>query len=153
DLTLRLTVGSSDEVGQLGRALNTFLDRLHGLVAQIRETALHVGVASKQLSAASEQLSGRAQEQASALEETAASLEEITGAIKQSADNAQQANRLAVGSRSAAEKGGQVVDSAVAAMDEIDRASKKIAEIITAIDGIAFQTNLLALNAAVEAAR
>ena len=153
DLTVRLEVSTSDEVGQLGRALNTFLDKLHGLVGQIRETAFHVGGASQQLSAASEQLSGRAQEQASALEETAASLEQITGTIKQNADNARQANQLAVGSRDTAERGGQVVATAVAAMGEINRASKKIADIITTIDEIAFQTNLLALNAAVEAAR
>ncbi len=153
DLTVRLEVSTSDEVGQLGRALNTFLDKLHGLVGQIRETAFHVGGASQQLSTASEQLSGRVQEQASALEETAASLEQITGTIKQNADNARQANQLAVGSHDTAERGGQVVTTAVAAMGEINRASKKIADIITTIDEIAFQTNLLALNAAVEAAR
>jgi methyl-accepting chemotaxis protein len=87
------------------------------------------------------------------LEETAASLEEITGTVKQNADNARQANQLAVGSRDTAEKGGEVVTQAVSAMGEINQSSKKIADIITTIDEIAFQTNLLALNAAVEAAR
>jgi methyl-accepting chemotaxis protein len=153
DLTVRLEVGSTDEVGQFGSSLNTFLDKLQSLVGQIRETAFHVGGASQQLSAASENLSSRAQEQASALEETAASLEQITGTIKQNADNARQADQLALGSRDTAEKGGEVVSSAVTAMGEINRSSKKIAEIITTIDEIAFQTNLLALNAAVEAAR
>jgi methyl-accepting chemotaxis protein len=98
-------------------------------------------------------MSSGAQQQASSLEETAASLEEITGTVKQNADNARQANQLAVGSRDTAEKGGEVVTQAVSAMGEINQSSKKIADIITTIDEIAFQTNLLALNAAVEAAR
>jgi methyl-accepting chemotaxis protein len=99
------------------------------------------------------QLAGGAQAQASSLEETASSLEQITGTVKQTAENARQADRLAAGSRETAEKGGQVVTTAVTAMDEINRASKRIADIISTIDEIAFQTNLLALNAAVEAAR
>ncbi len=109
--------------------------------------------ASQQLAAASEELSTGAQEQASSLEETASSLEQITGTIQQNADNAQQANQLASTSRDVAEKGGEVVGRAVRGMGEINASSKKIADIITAIDEIAFQTNLLALNAAVEAAR
>src|SRR5262249_46781982 len=107
----------------------------------------------QQLSGAAQQLSSGAQEQASSLEETAASLEEITGTVKQTADNARQANQLAAASRETAERGGAVVRDAVAAMTESNTASKKIADIITTIDEIAFQTNLLALNAAVEAAR
>jgi methyl-accepting chemotaxis protein len=153
DLTVRLDVASRDEVGQLSQALNTFLDNLHRLVQEIRETSVHVGTASQQLSGAAVQLSRGSQEQASSLEETAASLEEITGTVKQNADNARQANQLALGSRDTAEKGGQVVTAAVAAMGEINKSSKQIADIITVIDEIAFQTNLLALNAAVEAAR
>jgi methyl-accepting chemotaxis protein len=112
-----------------------------------------VAAASQQLAAATEELSSGAQEQASSLEETASSLEEITGTIQQNADNAQQANQLAGKSREVAEKGGEVVSRAVQGMGEINTSSKKIADIITAIDEIAFQTNLLALNAAVEAAR
>ena len=112
-----------------------------------------MSTAVQQLATASEQLSSGAQEQASALEETAASLEEITGTVKQNADNARQANQLAVGSRDIAEKGGQVVSRRGAAMDDINRSSKQIADIISVIDEIAFQTNILALNAAVEAAR
>jgi methyl-accepting chemotaxis protein len=112
-----------------------------------------VAAASQHVSAGVAQLSSGSQEQASSLEETAASLEEITGTVKQNADNARQVNQLALGSRDVAERGGQVVDTAVAAMGEINKSSKKIADIITTIDEIAFQTNLLALNAAVEAAR
>jgi methyl-accepting chemotaxis protein len=153
DLTLRLEVRTDDELGQLGRALNTFLDKLHHLVAEIRQTSGQVGAASHQISRASTHLSERAQAQASSLEETAASLEEITGTVKQTADNARRANELAGSSRTAAERGGQVVSAAVASMNEITEASQKIAAITTVIDEIAFQTNLLALNAAVEAAR
>jgi uncharacterized protein Yka (UPF0111/DUF47 family) len=112
-----------------------------------------VAGASQQLAAASEELSSGAQEQASSLEETASSLEQITTTIQQNADNAQQANQFANNCREVAEKGGDVVGRAIHGMNEINSASKKIADIITAIDEIAFQTNLLALNAAVEAAR
>jgi methyl-accepting chemotaxis protein len=153
DLTRRLAVSSDDEVGRLAGALNGFLDNLQGLVQEIRAAASQVGAASEQLSAASGQVASGAQEQAASLEETAASLEELTGTVKQNADSARQASQLAVGAREKAEKGGEVVTAAVTAMQEISTASKKIAEIITVIDEIAFQTNLLALNAAVEAAR
>jgi len=153
DLTRRLAVSSHDEVGRLSQALNGFLDNLHGLVQEIRGAASQVGAASEQLSAASGQVASGAQEQASSLEETAASLEELTGTVRQNADNARQASQLAIGAREKAEKGGQVVTAAVGAMQEITTASKKIADIVTVIDEIAFQTNLLALNAAVEAAR
>ncbi len=153
DLTRRLAVSSDDEVGRLSQALNGFLDNLHALVQEIRGAASQVGAASEQLSAASGQVASGAQEQASSLEETAASLEELTGTVRQNADNARQASQLAIGAREKAEKGGQVVTAAVGAMQEITTASKKIADIVTVIDEIAFQTNLLALNAAVEAAR
>jgi len=115
--------------------------------------ARDVATASQHLAAASEQLSSGAQESAASLEETASSLEEMTATVRQNADNADQANSLANSSRETAEQGGEVVASAVRAMGEINQASKKIADIITTIDEIAFQTNLLALNAAVEAAR
>jgi methyl-accepting chemotaxis protein len=153
DLTKRLAVTSSDEVGELARCFNAFMDKQHAIVAQVKGTAAHVASAARQFSAATEQLSSGAQEQASSLEETAASLEEMTGTVKQNADSARQASVLAVGSRDTAEKGREVVSSAVASMQELTRASKKIAEITSVIDEIAFQTNLLALNAAVESAR
>src|SRR5262245_2824559 len=153
DLTRRLEVRSSDELGRVAEAFNEFMDKLHDIVSRVRAAAGHVVSASSQLTAAAQQLASGSQQQASSLEETAASLEEITGTVKQNADSARQANQLAVGSRDTAERGGQVVRTAVAAMGEINASSKKIADIITAIDEIAFQTNLLALNAAVEAAR
>jgi methyl-accepting chemotaxis protein len=153
DLTKRLAADSKDEVGEMSKWFNTFMDKLHDIIAQVKGAAGHAANASQELSAATEQLASGAQEQASSLEETAASLEEITGTVKQNADNAKQANQLAAGSRDVAEKGGQVVRDAVRSMAEINQASKKIADIITTIDEIAFQTNLLALNAAVEAAR
>jgi methyl-accepting chemotaxis protein len=153
DLTRRLAVSSSDEIGQMAAAFNRFVDTLHDIVRHAREAAAHVAEASGQLSQATGTLSAGTQEQASALQETAASLEEMTGTVRQNADNARQASQLAVASRDTAERGGQVVTAAVAAMDEINRSSRKVADIITTIDEIAFQTNLLALNAAVEAAR
>jgi methyl-accepting chemotaxis protein len=153
DLTARLDASGRDEIGQLASAFNQFVGKIQDVIRQAVTAAEQVTAASQQLSAASEQLSSGAQEQASSLEETAASLEEITGTVKQNADNAKQANQLAVGSRDTAEKGGEVVTNAVSAMGEINKSSKKIADIITTIDEIAFQTNLLALNAAVEAAR
>ena len=153
DLTKRLAVRSRDEIGELARWFNIFMDKLQGIMVQVGAVTGSVASASQQLSAASEELSSGTQEQASSLEETAASLEEITGTVKQNADNARQANQLAVGSRGTAERGGGVVTRAVVAMGEINKSSKRIGDIITTIDEIAFQTNLLALNAAVEAAR
>jgi len=153
DLTKRLDVQSRDEIGEMAYWFNTFLDKIHKLIGQVKETAGQVASASQQLSSAASQLSDGSQAQASSLEETAASLEQITATVKQTAHNAKQANQLAAGSTDAADKGGQVVTSAVSAMEEINKSSKKIADIITTIHQIAFQTNLLALNAAVEAAR
>ena len=153
DLTRRIDVKGRDELGQLARAFNIFMDKLHEIISQVRQAAKHATAASQELSAAGEQLASGAQEQAASLEQTAASLEQITGTVKQNADNARQANELASGSRAIAEKGGAIVTSAVGAMGEINRASTRIVDIITTIDEIAFQTNLLALNAAVEAAR
>jgi methyl-accepting chemotaxis protein len=153
DLTLRMAVRRKDEIGKLSSRFNGFMETLEGLLLQLQKAATSVTSASQQLTGASAQLSSSSQQQASSLEETAASLEEITGTVKQNADNARQANQLAVGSRDTAEKGGEVVTRAVNAMSEINKSSKKIADIITTIDEIAFQTNLLALNAAVEAAR
>jgi len=153
DFTTRLDVNTKDEVGQMALALNQAVDSVRTVLQEVKLSADSVATASQQLSASAEQLSSGSQEQASSLEETAASLEEITGTVRQNADNAKQANQLAVSSRDTADKGGQVVTAAVGAMSEINQSSKKIADIITTIDEIAFQTNLLALNAAVEAAR
>jgi methyl-accepting chemotaxis protein len=153
DFTQQLEADAKDETGRMAAALNKAVGRMRSALDDVRGVADNVSSAAQQLSAAAEDISTGAQQQASSLEETAASLEEITATVKQNADNAQQASQVARGSRDVAEKGGAVVDAAVSAMGEISRSSKKIADIITAIDEIAFQTNILALNAAVEAAR
>jgi methyl-accepting chemotaxis protein len=153
DLSRRVEIHTSDEIGDMGEWLNRFMGKVHDVVAKVKITASEVANASQQLAAAAEELSSGAQEQASSLEETAASLEQVTSSVKQNSDNAQQANQLATASRNTAEKGGQIITSTVTAMGEINQSSRKITDIISTIDEIAFQTNLLALNAAVEAAR
>ena len=142
-----------DEIGQVASALQQAATSMNSALSEVREVSGTVSAAAEQLNSVSREISMGAQTQASSLEETASSLEEITSTVKQNSDNAQQARQLANGSRDVAEKGGSVVNEAVRAMDEINQSSKKIADIITTIDEIAFQTNLLALNAAVEAAR
>jgi len=153
DLTQRVTVTSKDELGALGQAMNTMLDNIANVVEEVRQAAEQVSTGSAEITQGNEDLSQRTSAQAGALEETSASMEEMTSTIKQNADNAKQANQLAVTAREVAEKGGAVTEKAVSAMGEINKSSKKIADIINVIDEIAFQTNLLALNAAVEAAR
>jgi methyl-accepting chemotaxis protein len=153
DFTRRLDVESGDELGRLATALNRALEGVRAALQDVRMAAHEAAAVSRQLSVASDRLGSGVQQQAASLEETASSLEEITGTVKQTADNARQANQLAAGARDIADRGGQVVATAVEAMAAINQASKKIADIITTIDEIAFQTNLLALNAAVEAAR
>ena len=153
DFTRSLEVTSTDEVGQMAKSLNQAVGNMRDALLEVSEASGNVSGAAQQLATASEEVASGAQEQASSLEATASSLEEISSTIKQNAENARQASQLAAGSREAAEKGGQVVNAAVAAMGQINEASKHIADIITTIDEIAFQTNLLALNAAVEAAR
>ncbi|VTS03468.1 chemotaxis protein : Methyl-accepting chemotaxis sensory transducer OS=Candidatus Methylomirabilis oxyfera GN=DAMO_1726 PE=4 SV=1: 4HB_MCP_1: HAMP: MCPsignal [Gemmata massiliana] len=142
-----------DTVGQMAVALNAAVASVRTALEGVREVSEQLAEASSQLSNASDEISTGAQEQASSLEETASTLEEITATVRQNSDSAQQARQLASTSRDIAEKGGRVVGNAVEAMSEINQSSKKIADIITTIDEIAFQTNLLALNAAVEAAR
>lgn len=153
DLTCRMDASANDEIGSMATAFNMFISKIHDVIMHMRESADNVAQASRELTAASDTISCSAQEQAASLEETAASLEQITSTVRQNADNAQMANQLANSAREVAEKGGAVVSTAVSAMSEINSSSRRIAEIITTIDEIAFQTNLLALNAAVEAAR
>jgi methyl-accepting chemotaxis protein len=153
DFSQQLSVDGQDEVGQMATALNQAVDGMRSTLGEVRDVAVAVAAAAGQLANSSQSISGSAQSQASSLEETAAALEELTATVRQNADNARQASEIVLGSRDLAENGGVVVGQAVGAMTEINAASRKIAEIITIIDEIAFQTNLLALNAAVEAAR
>jgi methyl-accepting chemotaxis protein len=153
ELGNNVRVGGHDELGSLLDSLRRMDSKLVEIVGEVRGSADAVGSAARQLSHGNDDLSQRTQEQAAALEETASSMEEMTATVKQNADNARQANQLAVGAREQAERGGAVVQRAIGAMGEINTSSRKIADIIGVIDEIAFQTNLLALNAAVEAAR
>jgi methyl-accepting chemotaxis protein len=148
-----IQVQRNDELGRLLTALRDMSGKLAEIVGEVRTASDSVGSSAREIATGNDDLSQRTQEQASALEETASSMEEMTSTVKQNADNASQANQLAIGARSQAETGGKVVSQAVSAMNEISASSRKIADIISVIDEIAFQTNLLALNAAVEAAR
>jgi methyl-accepting chemotaxis protein-1 (serine sensor receptor) len=153
DLTNRIEVRSNDETGRMLAAMKEMSDRLAELVTRAAEASGSVGTGAREIAAGNMNLSQRTEEQASSLEETASSMEELTSTVKQNADNARQANQLANAARESAERGGDVVANAVAAMSEINVSSRKVADIVGVIDEIAFQTNLLALNAAVEAAR
>ncbi|MGC1550723.1 MAG: methyl-accepting chemotaxis protein [Rhodanobacter sp.] len=148
-----IQVTSNDELGELLSAFRTMDDRLSAIVNEVRHGSGAVSTAAQQIARGNDDLSQRTQEQASSLEETASSMEEMTSTVKQNAENASHANQLARGAREQAERGGEVVGQAVSAMREINSSSRKIADIVSLIDEIAFQTNLLALNAAVEAAR
>jgi PAS domain S-box-containing protein len=153
DLTKRMAGSYQGEFDQMKASLNSALHNLVGTIAAVRETVESVTTSAEHINDGNMNLSQRTSEQASSLEETSASMEEMTATVKQNADNAKQANQLAGSAREIADKGGTVTLRAVEAMNEINKSSKKIADIITVIDEIAFQTNLLALNAAVEAAR
>ncbi len=153
DLGSRIEVDSTDEVGQLLQSLKDMNGNLVKVVAQVRTGTDSVAVASREIAAGNLDLSSRTEEQASSLEETASSMEELTGTVRQNAENARQANQLVVSTAEVAAKGGEVVGQVVDTMASIKDSSRKIADIIGVIDGIAFQTNILALNAAVEAAR
>ena len=153
DLTTTIDVKSEDETGKLLTALAHMNASLSHIVAEVRGGADSIATATEQISAGNLNLSQRTEEQAAALEETASSMEELTSTVKQNADNAQQANQLAVTASGVAVRGGEVIGKVVTTMEGITTSSRKIADIISVIDGIAFQTNILALNAAVEAAR
>ncbi|EJL87934.1 methyl-accepting chemotaxis protein [Herbaspirillum sp. CF444] len=153
DLTAAVTVNSKDETGQLLQALQDMSNSLRGIVTNVRSGTDTIATASSEIAAGNLDLSSRTEQQASALEETASSMEELISTVKQNADNARQANQLAVSASEIATQGGGVVGQVVDTMGAINDSSRKIVDIISVIDGIAFQTNILALNAAVEAAR
>ncbi len=142
-----------DEFGKLLELLQIMDNKFSKIVGSVRSSSECIGTAAREVSQGNDDLSQRTQEQAAALQETATSMEQMEATVKQNAGNAREASQLAVGARTQADKGGTVVQNAINAMDEINASSRKIADIISVIDEIAFQTNLLALNAAVEAAR
>ncbi|ADJ66004.1 HAMP domain-containing protein [Herbaspirillum seropedicae] len=153
DLTVQIGATSKDETGALLAALKSMNDSLHRIVSEVRQGSDTINTASAEIATGNLDLSSRTEEQAGALEETASAMEELTSTVKQNADNARQANSLAATASEVAVQGGSVVGQVVQTMGEINDASRKIVDIISVIDGIAFQTNILALNAAVEAAR
>ena len=153
DLTSDIQVHSNDETGQLMNALKIMNSNLVSIVGQVRNGTDLMATASTEIAAGNQDLSSRTEEQASSLEETASSMEELTSTVKFNAENAREANALAISASQIASRGGAVVGEVVSTMGSINDSSRKIVEIISVIDGIAFQTNILALNAAVEAAR
>jgi methyl-accepting chemotaxis protein len=153
DLTVAREAAGKSEIAQLFQALYAMQGSLSRVVARVRSNAEGVAAASAQIASGNNDLSVRTERQASALQETAASMEELSSTVRLNADNARQANQLATDASAVAAQGGEVVAEVVDTMKGINDSSKKIADIIGVIDGIAFQTNILALNAAVEAAR
>nr|WP_115045125.1 methyl-accepting chemotaxis protein [Xanthomonas campestris] len=153
DLTERMHGDFHGVFAQMRDDANATTEQLSGIVGRIQHATVSINAAASEIAAGNNDLSQRTEQQAANLEETAASMEELTSTVKQNAEHARQANQLAIGAASVASQGGAVVAQVVTTMSGIEVSSKKIAEIISVIDGIAFQTNILALNAAVEAAR
>ena len=153
DLTQDITTTRKDDVGQLLRSLRQLRVNLHSIVGDVRSNFEQIGQATSEIAAGNMDLSGRTESQASALEETASSMEELASTVQQNTGNATQANTMAGEAAVVAGKGGTIVAQVVTTMSDITTSSKRIVDIISIIEGIAFQTNILALNAAVEAAR
>ncbi len=153
DLTARMHGEFHGVFARMRDDANATVEQLTSIVGRIQEASGSINLAAGEIAEGNSDLSRRTEQQAANLEETAASMEELTSTVKQNADHARQANQLAIGAASVASQGGAVVSEVVQTMSGIEASSKKIAEIISVIDGIAFQTNILALNAAVEAAR
>ena len=153
DLTSNIEVRSRDEIGQLQHALAEMNARLSEIVSQVRSSSDSIATGSQEIATGNADLSQRTEEQASNLEQTAAAMEELAATVQQNTDSANLADQLAMHASTVAQRGRQVVERVVSTMEAISQSSRKIADIIGVIDGIAFQTNILALNAAVEAAR
>ncbi|MGS7837142.1 methyl-accepting chemotaxis protein [Stenotrophomonas maltophilia] len=153
DLTVRMQGDFHGVFARMRDDCNATVDQLKQIVVHIQNSASSITLAAGEIASGNTDLSRRTEQQAANLEETAASMEELTSTVKQNAEHARQANQLAIGAHGVASQGGDVVGQVVTTMSAIEASSKKIAEIISVIDGIAFQTNILALNAAVEAAR
>ncbi|MEA0734562.1 methyl-accepting chemotaxis protein [Xanthomonas campestris pv. campestris] len=153
DLTARMSGEFRGVFAQMRDDANATASQLAQIVGNIQQSAVSINAAASEIAAGNQDLSQRTEQQAANLEETAASMEELTSTVKQNAESARQANQLAIGAARVASQGGEVVGKVVETMSGIEASSKKIADIISVIDGIAFQTNILALNAAVEAAR
>ncbi|QZN81412.1 MCP four helix bundle domain-containing protein [Stenotrophomonas sp. DR822] len=153
DLTARMDGQFHGVFARMRDDANTTVAQLTQIVSQIQASTSSITLASGEIASGNSDLSRRTEQQAANLEETAASMEELTSTVRQNAEHARQANQLAIGAHGVASQGGEVVGQVVTTMSAIEASSKKIAEIISVIDGIAFQTNILALNAAVEAAR
>ncbi|OZI29729.1 chemotaxis protein [Bordetella genomosp. 10] len=153
DLTETIEARSNNEIGRLYAALRRMQESLTRTVASVRRGVEEINVGAREISAGNTDLSSRTEQQAASLEQTAASMEELASTVKQNADNAHQANQLAASASDVAARGGSAVSEVVSTMQGISASSRKISEIVSVIDGIAFQTNILALNAAVEAAR
>ena len=153
DLSVKLDDRGGDELAEIGRGFNGFMQKVSEVFSQVRSSADGVATASREIAQGNLDLSSRTEQQASALQQTAASMEQLSQTVKQNADSARSANELALGTSQVARQGGEVMGQVVSTMKEIHEASRRIGDIIGTIDGIAFQTNILALNAAVEAAR
>jgi methyl-accepting chemotaxis protein len=153
DLTHKITADYQGVYGKVSDDVNSTIDKLESVVTNIRHTSGAIETACNEISTGNSTLSQRTESTASSLEETASSMEELTAMVRSNADNSETADQLATSAIKSATHGGEVVSNAVVAMEEISQSSNKIADIIGAIDEIAFQTNLLALNASVEAAR
>ncbi|MEQ9746287.1 methyl-accepting chemotaxis protein [Pectobacterium actinidiae] len=153
DLTMSINTTRKDELGQLMSAMSKMNDNLHNMIDDIRVGVSQISNASSEIVAGNTDLSSRTEQQAAAVEQTAASMEQLTATVKQNADNAHHANKLAISASQTAKQGGEQVNNVVQTMTAIENSSKRIAEITSVINSIAFQTNILALNAAVEAAR
>ncbi len=153
DLTTRMQGDYQGVFARMRDDANSTVSQLTQIVGQIQASASSITLAAGEIASGNSDLSRRTEQQAANLEETAASMEELTSTVRQNAEHARQANQLAIGAQGVASQGGSVVSQVVTTMSAIEASSKKIAEIISVIDGIAFQTNILALNAAVEAAR